>query len=84
VVFIGALIVIALFVVYGWARDAGCGGAPDGFGAAGAGNNRDGLVAMALINLRSVLVRVPTKGIPLPCIIGGRVCCQLLPPVWRS
>jgi len=69
--FVGALIVIALFVVYGWRGLRAAFGAPDGFGRLLALGITAMVICQALINFAVVLGMVPTKGIPLPFISYG-------------
>src|SRR6202040_968824 len=69
--FIGAMIVIALFVVYGWRGMRAASGAPDGFGRLLALGITAMIIFQALINFAVVLGMVPTKGIPLPFISYG-------------
>jgi cell division protein FtsW len=69
--FIGAVIVIALFVVYGWRGMRAAFGAPDGFGRLLALGITTMVLCQALINFAVVLGMVPTKGIPLPFISYG-------------
>ena len=69
--FIGAMIVIALFVVYGWRGMRAAFGAPDGFGRLLAMGITAMVMFQALINFAVVLGMVPTKGIPLPFISYG-------------
>lgn len=69
--FIGAVIVIALFVVYGWRGMRAAFAAPDGFGRLLALGITAMVLSQALINFAVVLGMVPTKGIPLPFISYG-------------
>jgi cell division protein FtsW len=69
--FVGALIVIALFVVYGWRGLRAAFSAPDGFGRLLALGITAMVLSQALINFAVVLGMVPTKGIPLPFISYG-------------
>jgi cell division protein FtsW len=69
--FVGALIVIALFVVYGWRGLRAAFGAPDGFGRLLALGITAMVLCQALINFAVVLGMVPTKGIPLPFVSYG-------------
>src|SRR5258705_4865765 len=80
--FIGALIVIALFVVYGWRGMRAAFGAPDGFGRLLALGITSMVMCQALINFAVVLGMVPTKGIPLPFISygGAPLFVRLLAP----
>jgi cell division protein FtsW len=69
--FIGAMIVIALFVIYGWRGMRAAFGAADGFGRLLALGITAMVLCQALINFAVVLGMVPTKGIPLPFISYG-------------
>jgi cell division protein FtsW len=69
--FIGAVVVIALFVIYGWRGMRAAFGAPDGFGRLLALGITAMVMCQALINFAVVLGMVPTKGIPLPFISYG-------------
>jgi cell division protein FtsW len=69
--FIGAMVVIALFVVYGWRGIRAAFSAPDGFGKLLALGITAMVLSQALINFAVVLGMVPTKGIPLPFISYG-------------
>jgi cell division protein FtsW len=69
--FIGAMIVIALFVVYGWRGMRAAFAAPDGFGRLLALGITAMVLSQALINFAVVLGMVPTKGIPLPFVSYG-------------
>ncbi len=69
--FIGAMLVIALFVVYGWRGMRAAFGAPDAFGRLLALGITAMVLSQALINFAVVLGMVPTKGIPLPFISYG-------------
>jgi len=69
--FLGALIVVALFVVYGWRGLRAAFGAPDGFGRLLALGITAMVLFQALINFAVVLGMVPTKGIPLPFVSYG-------------
>jgi cell division protein FtsW len=69
--FIGAMIVIALFVVYGWRGLRAAFSAPDSFGRMLALGITAMVLSQALINFAVVLGMVPTKGIPLPFISYG-------------
>jgi cell division protein FtsW len=69
--FIGATIVIALFLVYGWRGMRAAFAAPDGFGRLLALGITAMVLSQALINFAVVLGMVPTKGIPLPFISYG-------------
>jgi len=69
--FIGAMIVIALFAVYGWRGLRAAFAAPDGFGRLLALGITAMVLCQALINFAVVLGMVPTKGIPLPFVSYG-------------
>jgi cell division protein FtsW len=69
--FIGAVVVLALFVIYGWRGMRAAFGAPDGFGRLLAMGITAMVLCQALINFAVVLGMVPTKGIPLPFISYG-------------
>jgi len=69
--FIGAVIVIALFVVYGRRGIRAAFAAPDAFGRLLALGITTMVLWQALINFSVVLGMVPTKGIPLPFISYG-------------
>jgi cell division protein FtsW len=69
--FIGAVIVLALFAVYGWRGLVAAMRAPDSFGRLLGIGITVMVVGQALVNLSVVLGLVPTKGIPLPFISYG-------------
>jgi cell division protein FtsW len=69
--FIGAMVIIALFVAYGWRGMRAAFSAPDGFGRLLALGITAMVMSQALINFAVVLGMVPTKGIPLPFISYG-------------
>ncbi len=69
--FIGAAIVLALFVVYGWRGLVAAMKAPDQFGRLLGIGITTMVVGQALINLSVVLGLLPTKGIPLPFVSYG-------------
>ena len=69
--FIGAIVVIALFVIYGWRGMRAAFSAQDGFGRLLALGITAMVLCQALINFAVVLGMVPTKGIPLPFISYG-------------
>jgi cell division protein FtsW len=69
--FIGAILVIALFAVYGWRGLRAAFSAPDGFGRLLALGITAMVLSQALINFAVVLGMVPTKGIPLPFVSYG-------------
>jgi cell division protein FtsW len=65
------MVVLALFVIYGWRGMRAAFGAPDGFGRLLAMGITAMVLCQALINFAVVLGMVPTKGIPLPFISYG-------------
>jgi len=69
--FVGAVLVIALFVVYGRRGIRAAFAAPDKFGRLLALGITTMVLWQALINFAVVLGMVPTKGIPLPFISYG-------------
>ena len=69
--FIGAMIVIGLFAVYGWRGLRAAFAAPDNFGRLLALGITAMVIFQTLINFAVVLGMVPTKGIPLPFISYG-------------
>jgi cell division protein FtsW len=69
--YIGAVVVVALFAVYGWRGFRAALKAPDEFGRLLALGISTMVVGQALINLSVVLGLLPTKGIPLPFISYG-------------
>jgi cell division protein FtsW len=69
--YIGAMLVIALFLVYGWRGLRAAFAAPDGFGRLLALGITALVLSQALINFAVVLGMVPTKGIPLPFVSYG-------------
>jgi cell division protein FtsW len=69
--FIGAVIVLTLFAVYGWRGFVTAMKAPDEFGKYLAMGITTMIVGQALINLSVVIGLMPTKGIPLPFISYG-------------
>jgi cell division protein FtsW len=69
--FIGAILVVALFAVYGWRGLRAAFSAPDGFGRLLALGITAMVLSQALINFAVVLGMVPTKGIPLPFVSYG-------------
>ena len=69
--FIGGLVVLALFAIYGWRGVRAALAAPDLFGRYLAAGITVMVVGQALINLSVVLGMMPTKGIPLPFISYG-------------
>jgi len=69
--FIGAIVVIVLFGIYGWRGLRAAFAAPDGFGRLLALGITAMVVSQTLINFAVVLGMVPTKGIPLPFVSYG-------------
>jgi len=69
--FIGALIVLSLFAVYGWRGFVAAMKAPDAFGKFLGIGITTMVMGQALINLSVTLGLLPTKGIPLPFISYG-------------
>jgi cell division protein FtsW len=69
--FIGAVVVLALFAIYGWRGLVAALRAPDRFGRLLAIGITAMVFGQALLNLSVVLGLVPTKGIPLPFISYG-------------
>ena len=69
--FVGALVVIALFAIYGWRGMRAAFSAPDSFGRLLALGITAMVMFQTLINFAVVLGMVPTKGIPLPFISYG-------------
>jgi cell division protein FtsW len=69
--FIGAVIVLGLFAMYGWRGFVAAMKAPDDFGKFLGLGITTMVVGQALINLSVVLGLMPTKGIPLPFISYG-------------
>jgi len=69
--FVGAVIVLALFAIYGWRGIRAALAAPDEFGRLTALGITVMVVSQAMINLGVVLGMMPTKGIPLPFISYG-------------
>jgi cell division protein FtsW len=69
--FIGAVIVLMLFAVYGWRGFVAAMKAPDDFGRFLGLGITTMVAGQALINLSVVLGLMPTKGIPLPFISYG-------------
>ena len=65
------MLVIGLFVVYGWRGIRTSFTAPDGFGRLLALGITAMVMNQALINFAVVLGMVPTKGIPLPFVSYG-------------
>jgi len=69
--FLGAIVVIALFGIYGWRGLRAAFAAPDGFGRLLALGITAMVLSQTLINFAVVLGMVPTKGIPLPFVSYG-------------
>lgn len=69
--YIGAMLVIGLFLMYGWRGLRAAFSAPDGFGRLLALGITALVLSQALINFAVVLGMVPTKGIPLPFVSYG-------------
>jgi cell division protein FtsW len=69
--YIGAVIVLGLFAVYGWRGFVAAMKAPDEFGRILGLGITTMVVGQALVNLSVVLGLMPTKGIPLPFISYG-------------
>jgi len=69
--FVGALLVLALFAMYGWRGLRAAFNAPDNFGRLLATGITTLVLSQALINFAVVLGMVPTKGIPLPFVSYG-------------
>ncbi len=69
--FIGAAIVIALFLTYAWRGIRASFNAPDGFGRMLALGVTTMVLFQSLINFAVVLGMMPTKGIPLPFVSYG-------------
>jgi len=69
--FIGAVVVIALFAVYGFRGIRAAFNAPDGFGRMLALGVTAMVIFQSLINFAVVLGMMPTKGIPLPFVSYG-------------
>ena len=69
--FVGAVVVIILFAVYGWRGMRAAFNAPDGFGRLLALGVTAMVLCQSLMNFAVVLGMVPTKGIPLPFVSYG-------------
>lgn len=69
--FLGAVILLGLFAVYGWRGFVAAMKAPDEFGRLLGIGITTMVVGQALINLSVVLGLLPTKGIPLPFVSYG-------------
>jgi cell division protein FtsW len=69
--FIGAVLVITMFAVYGWRGMRAAFNAPDRFGSMLALGVTAMVIFQSLINFAVVLGMMPTKGIPLPFVSYG-------------
>ena len=69
--FLGAIVVLTLFAIYGWRGFVAAMKAPDDFGRFLGLGVTTMVVGQAMINLSVVLGLMPTKGIPLPFISYG-------------
>jgi len=69
--FLGAIVVITLFAVYGYRGMRAAFNAPDGFGRMLALGVTAMVIFQSLINFAVVLGMMPTKGIPLPFVSYG-------------
>src|SRR5260370_8301281 len=69
--FLGAVMVIALFAVYGWRGLRAAFAAPDGFGRLLALGITAMVLCQALLNFAARLRLSPTTGIPLPFVSYG-------------
>lgn len=69
--YIGAMLVVALFAIYGWRGLRAACNAQDGFGRLLALGITALVLSQSLINFAVVLGMVPTKGIPLPFVSYG-------------
>jgi cell division protein FtsW len=69
--FLGAVVVISLFAVYGYRGMRTAFNAPDGFGRMLALGVTAMVIFQSLINFAVVLGMMPTKGIPLPFVSYG-------------
>ena len=69
--FLGALVIITLFVAYGWRGLRAAFAAPDRFGQFLALGITAMVLCQTLINFAVVLGMMPTKGIPLPFVSYG-------------
>jgi len=69
--YIGAVLVMALFLAYGWRGLRAALAAPDKFGRLLAVGITALVLSQALINFAVVLGMLPTKGIPLPFVSYG-------------
>jgi cell division protein FtsW len=69
--FIGAIVLIVLFAMYGWRGFVAAMKAPDQFGKLLGIGIVTMVVGQAMVNLSVVLGLLPTKGIPLPFVSYG-------------
>jgi len=69
--YLGAMVLLAMFAVYGWRGMRAALGARDPFGQCLALGITAMILSQALINFAVVLGMVPTKGIPLPFVSYG-------------
>ncbi len=69
--YLGGMVVLALFAIYGWRGIRAAFAAPDSFGRLLALGITVMVVGQALVNLSVVLGLLPTKGIPLPFVSYG-------------
>ena len=69
--FIAAILVLALFLIYGWRGLRAAFAAPDNFGRLLALGITALVMTQAFINFAVVLGMLPTKGIPLPFVSSG-------------
>ena len=69
--YIGAVVVLVLFAIYGWRGFVAAMKAPDEFGRLLALGITTMVVGQAMVNLSVVLGLMPTKGIPLPFVSYG-------------
>jgi cell division protein FtsW len=69
--YIGAVVVLLLFAMYGWRGFVAAMKAPDEFGRLLALGITTMVVGQAMVNLSVVLGLMPTKGIPLPFVSYG-------------
>ena len=80
--YIGAVVVLVLFAIYGWRGFVAAMKAPDRSALARARHITTMVVGQALINLSVVLGLLPTKGIPLPFVglWAARACSECFWP----
>lgn len=69
--FVGAMVLIALFVIVAWRGMIIAGGAPDLFGTLVAGGITIWLTGQAMMNIAAITSLMPLTGIPLPFISYG-------------